>query len=229
MRTILVNNTNVVLIAHVRNSSHFVLVLSSNGEESFEVLDPFFDQDIYSYDDISDIILYSVIPVETYVPKPYRLFKQFDYRWKDNVIEHETIGEVGCLMSSTSMALNGHGIKNMDPSTLNNWLRANQGYTDQDDMEESVIPKIDPDHVSWNETIGMHTSNDIQMDSILSSLSLGEPVIANVMHGRHFVLVVGAERNGTTLYVNDPGFYRNTYDYEIDVVGWRLFNMSDSS
>ena len=228
MRTLLVNNSNIVIIAHVRNSSHFVLLVSSsNGEASFRVLDPFFNQDTYTYDDISDIILYSVIPVDAYVPKPYRLFKQFDYRWKDDVIVHETIGEVGCLMSSTSMALNGHGIGNMDPHTLNIWLQRNHGYTDQDDMEESVVPKIDPEHVSWNETIGMHTSNDIELVSILKSLSLGEPVIANVMHGRHFVLVVGAERNSTTLYVNDPGFYRNTYDYENDVVGWRLFNMTN--
>ena len=61
-------------------------------------------------------------------------------------------------------------------------------------------------------------------------LARGQPVIANVMAGHHFVLVVGTDRaNRTTLYVNDPGFYRNTYDLARDVVGWRLFNMSQAT
>ena len=55
-------------------------------------------------------------------------------------------------------------------------------------------------------------------------------VIANVMHGRHFVLVTGYDndtiRNGGKgrLYVNDPGFTKDYYLVE-DVVGWRLYNM----
>ena len=59
----------------------------------------------------------------------------------------------------------------------------------------------------------------------------GQPVIANVLHGEHFVLVVGtdARAGATTLYVNDPGFYRITYDYAADVVGWRLFNMTQAA
>ena len=37
--------------------------------------------------------------------------------------------------------------------------------------------------------------------------AIGRPVIANVMHGGHFVLVVGYDTiDGDTLYVNDPGF-----------------------
>lgn len=38
-------------------------------------------------------------------------------------------------------------------------------------------------------------------------------VIINVMHGEHFVLVVGYDRavGGDTLFVNDPGFNRPSY------------------
>ena len=54
----------------------------------------------------------------------------------------------------------------------------------------------------------------------------GAPVIANVMHGRHFVLVVGYAGDGDTLYVNDPGFERSTYSFAADVVGLRLYNVS---
>ena len=58
-------------------------------------------------------------------------------------------------------------------------------------------------------------------------LEAGHAVIANVMHGGHFVLVVGYDKadGGDTLYVNDPGFDRRSYSYKQDVVGYRLFQM----
>lgn len=60
------------------------------------------------------------------------------------------------------------------------------------------------------------------------SMCAGQPVIANVMAGRHFVLVVGWDASDSdTLYINDPGFDRDTYSYSNDVVGWRLFTMSE--
>lgn len=59
--------------------------------------------------------------------------------WGKNVIEHKTVCAVGCLMSSISMALNGHGIsiagQPSNPGTLNAWLKANNGYTQDDDLE----------------------------------------------------------------------------------------------
>ena len=60
-------------------------------------------------------------------------------------------------------------------------------------------------------------------------LGAGSPVIANVMHGEHFVLVVGWSHDGDTLFVNDPGFNRASYSFKQDVMGWRLFRMSSSS
>jgi hypothetical protein len=98
-------------------------------------------------------------------------------------------------------------------------------------MEESAVPRINPKHCAWNDSIGMHRENDLTMAQVVASLEDGQPVIANVLKGRHFVLVVGTDYDkatgqGTTLFVNDPGFMKITYDYKIDVVGWRLFNMS---
>ena len=134
---------------------------------------------------------------------------------------------------------------NMNPAQLNSWLQMNGGYDDDNDMSEDRIPALAPGLVQWSESIGMHRSNDISLGSVARSLAMSQPVIANVMHGRHFVLVVGLSSafvdeddgvidsisgggNKTTLYVNDPGFYRNTYDFESDVVGWRLFNMTNN-
>ena len=95
----------------------------------------------------------------------------------------------------------------------------------------ALQPRIDPKHVSWNDTVGMHRKNDLTMAQVAASLEAGQPVIANVLKGRHFVLVVGTDNHlgGTTLFVNDPGFMKITYDYELDVVGWRMFNMSSAN
>lgn len=55
----------------------------------------------------------------------------------------------------------------------------------------------------------------------------GRPVIANVMQGHHFVLVIGWDpKDEDTLLVNDPGFNTLSYSYSKDVVGWRLFQMT---
>ena len=72
----------------------------------------------------------------------------------------------------------------------------------------------------------MHTKPDVAWATLVAMLGSGAPVIANVMHGRHFVLVVGYAGDGDTLYVNDPGFERSTYSFAADVVGWRLYNVS---
>ena len=71
----------------------------------------------------------------------------------------------------------------------------------------------------------MHRTHDLTWGQVVALLHAGAAVIANVMHGEHFVLVVGVDDvlSGDTLYVNDPGFYRPSYSYTQDVVGWRLY------
>lgn len=230
------SDRHMVFIAHVRNNSHFVLLTSfDNNTNSFTVHDPGFNQTYYNYMDISDILMYSILPPKSYVPKYYPLQKQYDYRWGDDVIVTKTIRQVGCLMSSTSMALLAHGVKIDDgtqfvdstPGTFNYWLRNHHGYDDSDDLKENIVPQVDEKHVQWPSD-AMHTVNDITFEQVQTMLAAGRPIIANVMKGRHFVLVVGTDPSSSSLlYVNDPGFYRITYSIDIDVVGWRLFNMTD--
>ena len=78
----------------------------------------------------------------------------------------------------------------------------------------------------------MHTTNDLSLSDVQYYLHQGRPVIANVMDGHHFVLVTGwvpsSLRGDDTLVVNDPGFDRWTYSLQNDVVGWRLFNMTQA-
>jgi hypothetical protein len=134
-------------------------------------------------------------------------------------------------MSSTSMALAGAGIpingKASNPEVLNAWLRANGGYTNESDMRESKIAEIAPTRIRWPSD-GMRLTNDVPMRTLQEWLTWPTPriMIANVMHGQHFVLVTGWVSGTDQLYVNDPGFNRLTYSYSTDVVGWRIFDMA---
>ena len=193
-------------------------------------------------------------------PRPYPLFKQCDPRGGNDTIETTTICAVGCLMSSTAMALAGHNIgvegRRADPGTLNAWLRGHGGYDSSNDFNEDALPPLDPRHIGWSDAGGMHRANDVPLGAIQLLLQGGQPVIANVMKGAHFVLVVGWDdatpdsecpavlswRSKRTtaltrhkpipthaaLLVHDPGFERGNYSYVSDVVGWRLFNMSNT-
>jgi len=133
-------------------------------------------------------------------------------------------------MSSISMGLNGHGIsidnKPSNPGTLNAWLKANRGYTQGDDLEESALPRINASTVSWPSD-GMHTANDLSVDIVRGYLLRGRTVVANVMNGGHFVLVVGFNYSAPTqMMVHDPGFTRASYDYKADIMGWRVFDLN---
>ena len=192
--------------------------------------------------DISDIIHYSL---DLNVPRSYPLYKQCDPRWGSDLMVNNTVCRVGCLMSSVSMALAGHavpinltdttaahaahgdvvtGFIDANPGTLNQWLRQNRGYTPNNDLIEAAVPKVaPPGRVIWPRD-GMHVTNDIPIQTIQGWVAT-RVVIANVMHGHHFVLVVGVRGDGDTLIVNDPGFDRTTYSYSRDVVGWRIFDV----
>lgn len=163
------------------------------------------------------------------VPFMYPLYKQCDPRWGNDIINTETVCAVGCLISSTSMALAGKNLSisnsTATPGTINAWLRTHNGYDGQNDFIESSLPALNPSHISWPSD-GMHTTNDVPLATIQAYLTAGRPVIAWVRNRTHFVLVIGWDAsNSDTLYVNDPGFAQTTYSYSTDVVGWRLFGM----
>jgi len=231
-----INMNNNVFVAHVRNGTHFVL-LTGYDDGKFLVNDPYYNATSYTYSSMSDIIVYSIVPAEktAIVPFAYPLYKQSDYRWGKDLIVSKTVGQVGCLMSSTAMALAKNGIEipetkkslKVTPGSLNQWLKSNGGYTKENNFVESSLQKLDPSHIAWTNS-SMHKTNDLSINSIMSLLREGQPVIANVMQGEHFVLVIGVDahaRKDPLLYVNDPGFFRIAYNFS-DVVGWRLFKIT---
>jgi len=163
------------------------------------------------------------------IPFKYPLYSQCDPKWAKDPIgtsKTSTICDVGCMMSSTAMALAGHNItidnkEEVNPGTLNKWLIANGGYVDDDDLEESVVPKIAPTKWSW---VGyLFNQTDLSPADIKERLDTKTTVVIfNVMKGAHFVLAVGYDDSDTTFYVNDPGFTRQTYEYS-DIVGYRIY------
>lgn len=58
----------------------------------------------------ADEALRAVVAKGAWVPKSYPLYKQCNASWGNDIIETTTVCKVGCLMSSTSMALAGHTI-----------------------------------------------------------------------------------------------------------------------
>lgn len=184
------------------------------------------------------VVVAHAFPSNATIPFQYPLFKQCDPRWGKHLMVTKTICQVGCLMSSISMALNGHHLmiqqKVSDPDTLNSWLKVNGGYDKSNDLFESVVPKISPHKIQYKgKKIGLtpdhikeylKTKTTSPSKSILFSFLIFLVVIANVDNGGHFVLVVGYDAGQKNFYVNDPGFNRDHYTFD-QIVGWRLFTM----
>ena len=166
------------------------------------------------------------------IPYSYPLFSQCDSKWGADIMVTKTVCQVGCLVSSTSMALRGSNIPippppssgsvSADPGTFNSWLKANGGYDDSNDFIESSAEQING--VVWPAD-AMHKTNDLSFDTVRSYIQKGRIMIANVNQGHHFVLAVGWGDDADTIMVNDPGYDRDSYSYSKDIVGWRIFDM----
>lgn len=119
---------------------------------------------------------------------------------------------------------------------------ANRYVGNSSDLDEAVVPKINADRIVWPSD-GMHVHNDLTPDEIAEYIGIPsgdrrdskeEPgkhrvVIANVLHGGHFVLVQGLGGKNrssaeASVFVHDSGFARGIYSFS-EVVGWRIFDM----
>jgi len=118
------------------------------------------------------------------------------------------------------------------PKTLVTWLRNNQGTGGLDNIIESIVPRIEPARLSWPED-GMHRANDVSFENLVAFLEKGRIVIGNVNRvmtkglrgGEHFVLIVGYSSDGDTLAVNDPTYEAETYSYQFDLMGYRIYDV----
>lgn len=94
------------------------------------------------------------------------------------------------------MALKGNGY-DYNPRMLNNWLRANDGYSGNDIVWGAV------------NSIGLKYEGKIGAGLVKNRLDQNKIVIINVNGRGHWVLAYGYSRN--SIKVNDPLFARASY------------------
>lgn len=174
------------------------------------------------------LLLLASVAVGTAVyPRPSILYSQCDPRWGKDVMVQDTICQVGCLMSSTSMWLYNFNFsiagQVSTPATLNSWLQKNKGYVDGDDFEETVLSNLDS-RIAFDTPI--HSGTALTPQQIRELLwDKSKALVFNVMQGRHFVLAYGYDTaNATKFYVRDPGFNVDSYGYS-DIVGYRSWTI----
>lgn len=137
----------------------------------------------------------------------YPLYKQCDKKWGSHIVSKgpKTMCQIGCLVTSVSMALVGTGRK-YDPGALNKWLKNNNGYSGNLFIWASV------------NKLGMKFEKKVGRNAVKAELKKGRVVIINVRNGGHWVLATG--HSGDNINVNDPGYSKSSYKLsEISDVG----------
>ncbi len=60
------------------------------------------------------------------------------------------------------------------PDTFNTWLKNNKGYDGSNDLEEDAVPALNPTHIQWSDSSGMHTTNDVPLATIQQRIKTRE-------------------------------------------------------
>jgi hypothetical protein len=138
---------------------------------------------------------------------------QQDPQWKNDVLgfasdPRDTIGYVGCALTSVSMLLSGYGFPET-PQSLNQKLKAKQGFVDSG-IRWDVVSQVHPE-VKLQSNIRCETS-DAPLGQIDAALNAGQPVVVRVDASPnpglqwHYVLVYA--RQGEDYLMLDPWPYR---------------------
>jgi hypothetical protein len=148
-------------------------------------------------------------------------YLQRDERWRnERIAGGETLGEVGCTVSSLAMALDHYGIS-FTPRTLNEELKSHGGYTPRGWLKWLVVEKVSNGKVRVD-VLARPTHDDLD-----AALRAGEPILAKVFIKRvipHWVLLVGKE--GQEYLMRDPLNDARTLEplskYSSDIFGIRI-------
>jgi hypothetical protein len=127
-------------------------------------------------------------------------FQQKDARWKDDTIggSGESLGKVGCTIASLAMALHVYGFRTT-PKELNDWLKANDGYTFRGWLKWEAVNRY------TRGTVAVAIPDRPTHADIDAALRARQPVLAKVFINRiipHWVLIAG--KQGNEYLVRDP-------------------------
>lgn len=105
---------------------------------------------------------------------------QQDPQWKSDILGFgdpgDTIGYVGCALTSVAMLLSGHGFEET-PQTLNQKMKDRQGFVSSG-IRWDVVCQVHP-QVKLRENIRCETT-DAPLDRINAALDAGQPVVVRV-------------------------------------------------
>ena len=124
------------------------------------------------------------------------LYNQKDEKWKKRILEHRyTIGQYGCAVTSTAMALSKISGSEINPEEMDQYLDDNHGYHNEMILWQIAAQKI-------GTTANMMRSMN-NKDTIDHSLESGHPCVISVNNKMHWVCVAGRNANGTYI-IHDP-------------------------
>ena len=143
---------------------------------------------------------------------------QQDPQWKNDTLgfggKGDTIGYVGCALTSVAMLLSGHGFAE-SPKTLNQKMKNKQGFVNAG-IRWNVVSQVHPD-VKLKANINCETG-DAPLGQIDAALAAGQPVIVRVDASPnpglqwHYVLLYA--RKGDDYLMLDPWPYKPGTDRE---------------
>lgn len=138
------------------------------------------------------------------------LLKQNNSTWANKKINTDTIGNVGCTVTSLAMKYNYHNNANITPVDVVSRLKSNNGLTGNAIVYEGVKRAF-----GYNNYIvdSKPSLNNAWMKKIYEQLKSGNPVIIGAYKTskwQHWVIVKGYTGNSTTSFnaadfqINDP-------------------------
>jgi hypothetical protein len=145
---------------------------------------------------------------------PFNLvyYSQQDPQWKNDILGFgeaaDTIGYIGCALTSVAMLLSGHGYTET-PKTLNQKLKSVKGFAGAS-IYWGAVSQIYP-HVSLKSNIACPTS-DAPLNLIDAAVAAGQPAIVQVDYSNapgiqtHWVLVYGKKTDDYVML--DPWPYQ---------------------
>jgi hypothetical protein len=142
-------------------------------------------------------------------------YSQQDPRWKQDILgfgdPSDTIGYVGCALTSAAMLLSGHGFSET-PQTLNQKLKKVNGF-DSACIRWSAVSQIYP-QINLKSFISC-VSTDAPLALIDASIAAGQPVIAMVDSSP----AAGLQTHWVVLYAKESNDYLmlDPWPYQTDI------------
>ena len=154
----------------------------------------------------------------------WRNWKQYDPRWKDQIITYQSIGHIGCAATSVAILLAKSGVSTSLGANLNPWTfvqahRSHGGFYGDNILWD--VTDVAPDFILEGRYFG-----NITPSQVASLVSQGKYVILNVKYGAHFVAVDYVQ--GNTIHIVDPGYNRTLIpgDYDVNsIVGYVVYRI----